>query len=86
MRRQSVSTAYAIERYKKLTHIAEHKSLANVRQETDTSSDVESDEIIIKPQHIRKKKNNPFRLFNCTAEETITKAKKMTLPWRTTIR
>ena len=86
MRRQSVSVAYAAERYRKLTHIAEHKSLINIKQETDVLSDVEvSDEIVVRV-HTKKKKNNPFRLFNCTAEETLSKAKKMTLPWRATVR
>lgn len=87
MRRQSVSIAYAVERYKKLSCVAEHKSLINVKQETDETSDAElQDDLYIRPTYIKKKKNNPFRLFNCTAEETISKAKKMTLPWRTTIR
>lgn len=77
MRRQSVSAEYAAERYKKLT-----QNIATCAVDVDDmSSDTESCEIVRHKQY-RKKKNNPFRLFNCTVEESVKKATLMTQPWR----
>lgn len=77
MRRQSVSTEYAAERYKKLT-----KNITICAVDADeVISDTEPCEIVRCKQN-RKKKNNPFRLFNCTTEESAKKATRMKQQWR----
>jgi len=93
MRRQSVTVAYAEDRYKKLLKcISNNVECSKVECNKVECNKVEScveyyDELItLQPmkQFIRRKKNNPFRLFNCTSEETIRKSKKMGQPWRLT--